>query len=216
MVNRGARALVLVSRRQPSTDAVETIESLQRSGASVHVKHVDVSKRDEVEALFEEIDRTLPPLRGIVHAAGVNDDGVLADQTWERFAGVLAPKIAGAVNLDQQSRSRDLDFFVMFSSVTSVIPAAGQGSYAAANAASRRARSRAQGLGSSWLSVNWGQWSAGMAEAVDDRTRRRWIELGMRPLRRQAWNRPLRAPAPGQHPAGPWRFRLTGRSSWAA
>ena len=182
MVNRGARSLVLVSRRPPSTDAAETIESLQRSGASVHVKHVDVSKRDEVEALFEEIDRTLPPLKGIVHAAGVADDGVLADQTWERFAGVLAPKIAGAVNLDQQSRSRDLDFFVMFSSVTSVIPAAGQGSYAAANAFLDALAHERRALGLPGLSVNWGQWSAGMAEAVDDRTRRRWIELGMRPL----------------------------------
>ena len=101
----------------------------------------------------------MPPLKGIVHAAGVLDDGILTQQTAERFESVMAPKAAGAWNLHQLTEQISLDFFVMFSSVTAPFGSPGQGNYAAANAfldglAHYRA---AQGLPA--LSINWGPWS---------------------------------------------------------
>ena len=75
-----------------------------------------------------------PPLAGIIHAAGVLDDGILRDQRWERFAPVLAPKVAGAWNLHLATRHVPLDFFVLFSSTAAVLGHAGQANHAAANA----------------------------------------------------------------------------------
>ena len=62
----------------------------------------------------------LPPLKGVIHAAGVLDDGLLADQSWERFDTVLAPKVRGAWELHQATRNIELDFFVLYSSAASV------------------------------------------------------------------------------------------------
>jgi acyl carrier protein len=104
------------------------------------------------------------PLRGVVHAAGVLDDGVLLQQSWEHFARVLAPKISGGWNLHQLTRELPLDFFVLFSSAASLLGSAGQANYAAANAfldglAQYR---RSQNLPAT--SINWGPWTeAGMA-----------------------------------------------------
>src|SRR5439155_24505930 len=94
----------------------------------------DVAEAEEVARLLRQIATTLPPLRGIVHAAGVLDDGVLVNQTWERFAEVLAPKARGAWNLHLQTRDLPLEFFVLFSSSAALLGSPGQGNYAAANA----------------------------------------------------------------------------------
>jgi len=121
----------------------------------------------------------MPPVRGIVHAAGIVDDGLLAQQSWPRFEKVLAPKLRGAWNLHTQTRDLDLDFFVLFSSMVSLFGAPGQGNYAAANAfldglAHHR---RSQGLPA--LSLNWGPWAgAGMAGRVSERDRQRWKAEG--------------------------------------
>jgi myxalamid-type polyketide synthase MxaE and MxaD len=117
-------------------------------------------------SVLAEMDRDLPPLRGIIHAAGVIDDGLLLQQDWERFTSVMAPKVAGAWNLHTLTLRRPLDFFVMFSSMAAVVGSLGQGSYAAANAFmdGLAAYRRAQGL--SGLSINWGPWAdVGMAAA---------------------------------------------------
>ena len=139
----------------------------------------DVSRSDEVGKLFEHIDRELPPLAGIVHAAAVVDDGMLVQQTWDRFAPVLAPKAIGAWHLHNQTIHRRLDFFVMFSSTVAFNASPGQGNYAAANAfldglAQARRRS-----GLPALTVNWGPWATGLAAAVEVRDRRRWAEVGI-------------------------------------
>ncbi len=101
---RGARNLVLMGRREPSLKSVDRLESIRRSGVRVEVRSVDVSRRAEVAALFTEMRRDLPPLAGIIHAAGVLDDGALIQQTWERVERVMAPKATGAWNLHEFSR----------------------------------------------------------------------------------------------------------------
>ncbi len=95
MVERKAKHLVLVGRSEVNAAARSQIKKLEQAGAQVVVIRADVSVEGEVAQLFKDIERSLPPLRGIIHSAGTLDDGVLVQQTWERFARVLA------INLDR-------------------------------------------------------------------------------------------------------------------
>ncbi len=171
LAQAGARQLVLTGRRDRSAlspQTIEAISALEGSGVQVLIAQADVAREDQMQAVLDRIDRTWPPLRGIVHAAGVLDDGVLLQQTAARFQAVMSPKIDGAWNLHQLTQNRSLDFFVLFSSVASVLGTAGQGNYAAANAFldSLAHFRRVQGL--SAVSINWGPWSeVGLAAQRD-------------------------------------------------
>jgi hypothetical protein len=119
----------------------------------------DVSDRERVAQLFANFGHSQPPLRGIIHAAGTLDDGVLNQQSWERFERVMAPKVDGAWYLHTLSQDQPLDFFVLFSSAVSMLGSAGQANHVAACAfedALAHYR-RAQGLPA--LSINWGPWA---------------------------------------------------------
>ncbi|MDZ7269345.1 MAG: type I polyketide synthase [candidate division KSB1 bacterium] len=158
MVEQGARHVVLVGRSAPSPEAARVIAEMEQTGAQITIARGDISREDEVWRIVADIT---PPLRGIVHAAGVLADGVLLQQEWSRFARVLAPKMNGAWHLHRATRHLPLDFFVMFSSIAALFGATGQGNYAAANAfldglAHYRRR---QGLPA--LSINWGAWAEG-------------------------------------------------------
>ena len=104
LVERGARHLILVGRRAPWPAALAAIAELGAAGSQVMVEPGDVACRDDVARVLERVAGELPPLRGVVHAAGVLDDGVLSHQRWERFAAVLGPKVLGAANLDASRR----------------------------------------------------------------------------------------------------------------
>ena len=119
----------------------------------------------------------MPPLHGILHAAGVIDDGVLQDLNWPRFERVMAPKVAGAWLLAELTEAMPVDFFVLFSSAASVLGAPGQANYAAANAFQDGLAHELRRRGLAAVSINWGAWSQGMA-AKDDLARRQQ-ELGM-------------------------------------
>ena len=109
------------------------VEELRGLGADVEVVRCDVGRRDELRAVLEGLGAERP-LRGVIHSAMVLDDGVLSQQSAERFSRVMAPKIAGAWNLHQLTRDLDLDLFVMYSSSASLLGSAGQSNYACANA----------------------------------------------------------------------------------
>jgi len=173
LADRGARHLVLVSRRPPSETAGRAIEQLRQRGATVHARSLDVSRREEVLALFNEIDSTLPPVRGVIHAAGILDDATVLQCDWRQFHAVLEPKVAGAWNLHEVTRSRTLDFFVLFSGAAGMLHLTGQSNYAAANAFLDALASYRRGLELPGLSVAWGPWSSiGLAAARDDRGNR--------------------------------------------
>ncbi|WP_329101434.1 type I polyketide synthase [Micromonospora sp. NBC_01699] len=178
LVARGAGHLILVGRREP-TGATETVlDDLRRAGAAVTVAQADVTRADDVTRLLTAIpaDR---PLRGVVHAAGVLDDGVLLQQPWENFVRVLAPKVAGGWNLHRATRDLPLDFFVLFSSAASLLGSTGQANYAAANAFLDGLAHHRRSLGLPAVSVNWGPWTeAGMA-ARAGQTEGRWAALGI-------------------------------------
>jgi acyl transferase domain-containing protein/acyl carrier protein len=162
-VERGARNLVLSGRRGAVGDAMQAVADLRETGAEVLVVEADVARSEDVARVLQAVREKLPPLRGVVHAAGVLDDGVLLQQSWPRFETVMAPKVDGAWKLHELMQE-SLDFFVMFSSVASLAGNPGQGNYAAANAFLDALAHHRRALGKAALSINWGPWAeSGMA-----------------------------------------------------
>ncbi|PSR19688.1 beta-ketoacyl synthase [filamentous cyanobacterium CCP3] len=180
LVQQGARQLVLTGRRSPTPEALAILENLDQQGATVEVQATDISQPAAVAALMQHIDTTLPPLKGIFHAAGVLDDGLVVGQTWERFERVMAAKVTGTWLLHESTLALPLDYFVCFSSVAALMGSPGQANYAAANAFMDALAAYRQGLGLSGLSVNWGPWSqSGMAAALQSRDQVRWSTQGV-------------------------------------
>ena len=159
MSERGARHLVLTGRSAASESAAAAIREMEAKGTRVVVARGDVSDRVHLAALFSQFGHSLPPLRGIVHSAGTLDDGVLAQQTWERFEKVMAPKVDGAWHLHTLSQDQPLDFFVLFSSAVSMLGSAGQANHVAACAFEDALAHYRHDLGLPALSINWGPWS---------------------------------------------------------
>jgi acyl transferase domain-containing protein len=181
-VERGGQHVVLVGRRPPSALARQALRELEQTGARLYVVPADVSQATDMERVVALL-QSLPPLRGVVHAAGLLADGVLLQQDWSRFSDVFAAKVIGAWLLHQYTQAWPLDFFVLFSSVAAFAGATGQGNYAAGNAfLDALARYRhTQGLPA--LSINWGRWAeVGMASALDAANQQRLDALGLEPM----------------------------------
>jgi epothilone polyketide synthase D len=119
----------------------------------------------------------------VVHAAGVLDDGILSEQTPERFARVIVPKVAGACHLDALTRGADLDFFLLFSSLSATLGSPGQAPYTAANAALDALAAQRHSEGLPAQSLAWGPWAeGGMAASLDAAMRARMARHGVKPL----------------------------------
>ncbi|MHC0067445.1 type I polyketide synthase [Nostoc sp. UIC 10890] len=180
MVQQGVKYLVLTGRRQPSAKAQQTIEQLQKAGAQVLVLCGDISQQENVARIIESIKVSLPALRGIIHAAGILDDGLLLNMNWEKFTRVMAPKVQGAWHLHNLTQNLPLDFFVCFSSMASILGSPGQGNYAAANAFMDGLAHHRRGMGLPGLSINWGPWAQeGMAANLDSPHQGRMVSKGM-------------------------------------
>ncbi|MET0650562.1 MAG: type I polyketide synthase [Pyrinomonadaceae bacterium] len=176
MVGRGARHLMLVGRGGATPEAREAVAEMERSGAHVSVAVCDVSDRGALARLLEDLKATLPPLKGVVHAAGVVDDALVGSLDWPRFARTLAPKAQGAWNLHGLTLDAALDFFVLFSSVSSLLGNQGQAAYAAGNAFLDALAHERRALGLPAVSINWGPWAEfGMAAALRDDFARRGV-----------------------------------------
>jgi amino acid adenylation domain-containing protein len=194
LVDRGARRLVLLGRRglpvrgiwsrlapdEPARAAVEAIAEMERLGATVVVASADVGDADRMADLFEHWSETLPPLRGVIHAAGVADPRPARELTGEALRATLRPKVAGTLVLDRLTRVLDLDFFALFSSVSSVWGSQRLSDYAAGNQFLDAVAHDRRALGLPATSVNWGPWAgSGMAAAGWGRA----LELmGLRPI----------------------------------
>jgi acyl transferase domain-containing protein/NADPH:quinone reductase-like Zn-dependent oxidoreductase/acyl carrier protein len=176
--HHGVRHLLLVSRSGPAAAGVgELVAELEGLGARASVAACDVSDRDQLAALIGGLDR---PLTGVVHAAGVLDDGVLATLTPRQFERVMRPKLDAAVHLHELTRDMELSAFILFSSVAALIGSPGQGNYAAANAFldALAATRRAEGLPAT--SLAWGLWAdaGGMAGTLDEAELARLARMG--------------------------------------
>ncbi|MFW6168861.1 MAG: type I polyketide synthase [Planctomycetota bacterium] len=157
MVERGARHLALAGRRGAETPAAQqAIRKLQAMGANPRVLKKDVANPTDVRGMLNTIQRSMPPLRGVFHAAMVLEDGLLLNLDRDWMYRVMAPKVSGAWNLHTLTQGYALDYFVLFSSLSSVFGHAGQGNYAAANAFLDALTHHRRAQGSPCLTVNWG------------------------------------------------------------
>ena len=168
VARHGVRSVLLVSRRgREAEGALELEAELTAMGAEVGLESCDVSDRAQLEALLAAVAPERP-LRAVVHAAGVLDDGVIGSLTPERIGGVLACKVDAAWHLHELTEHMDLSAFVLFSSAVGTFGNAGQGNYAAANAFldALAAYRRARGL--RCASQAWGLWEQLVGVAVEE------------------------------------------------
>ncbi|WP_461156474.1 type I polyketide synthase [Saccharopolyspora tripterygii] len=172
LAGRGVDELVLVSRRGPRAPGADALhEELTGLGVRVRIESCDVADRDDLTALLAGVER----LSGVVHTAGVVDDGVLEQLTPERFAGVLRSKVDSALLLHELTG--DLDFFVLFSSVAGAVGNPGQANYAAANAVLDALAQWRRSAGKPATSLAWGAW-AGSGMAADGEVAERLQRAG--------------------------------------
>ncbi len=165
LAGHGARNLVLTSRRAPSAAAQERIDALTaQHGCAVRVITADVANPHDVAHLIDTISAELPPLAGIVHAAGENSTTVLSDLDAAELDRVFSGKVWGAWYLSEVVADLKLDFFVSTSSISAVWGSYGQSAYSAANAFLDGLTWRLREQGVPGISVNFGPWAAGMAD----------------------------------------------------
>jgi len=168
----GVRHIVLVSRRgSRSKSTAELTLDLARAGAQVQVLACDVADRRSVVEMLAQLQRRCPPLRGVIHAAGVLDDAVITSLTPDRVDAVLRAKVDAAWNLHELTRDLGLSMFVLCSSIAGTVGAAGQGNYAAANAFLDGLATHRQAAGLPGVSLAWGMWarSSGMTAHLSGR-----------------------------------------------
>ncbi|WP_446592265.1 type I polyketide synthase [Streptomyces sp. LARHCF249] len=177
----GVRHLLLTSRRGPDAPgAHELVAELAASGAEATVTATDAADRDALAALLAAIPAA-HPLRAVVHAAGVIDDGLTGDLTPQRLDTVMRPKVDAAWNLHELTAGLDLTAFVLFSSASTVLDGAGQGNYAAANLFLDALAARRAAAGQVVTSLAWGLWAGGggMGATLDAAALTRIERLGL-------------------------------------
>jgi acyl transferase domain-containing protein/NAD(P)-dependent dehydrogenase (short-subunit alcohol dehydrogenase family) len=184
MAQEGAGTLLLMSRREVSEEASQTIREIESMGCRVCVVRGDVTRMADVEGALQALRSEGIPLRGVLHAAAVVDDVLIRDVTPDRFERVMAPKVEGTWNLHASTLGEQLDFFVLFSSIASIHPQPGMGIYAAANAFLDGFAHYRHSQGMPATAVNWGGWDQiGLARvAGTERSLEGYREQGIRNL----------------------------------
>ena len=183
LVAQGARRIVLLGRSIP-VEAQPAIAAMEAAGARIVVVQADVADAASLHAGLSRSLATLPPLRGVLHCAGLTEDRLFADLDWPAFERVLAPKIQGAWNLHRLTRDVPLDFFVLYSSVTALGGNAGQANYIAGCAFLDSLATYRRHRGMPAISVQWGYWSdTGMATVAAVSTK--VVHMGLRGINTQ-------------------------------
>ncbi len=185
----GAENLVLAGRSGAVSDeARAALAELRSQGIRVTAEGVDVSDAEQVAGLMKKFGHSLPPLKGIVHAAMVLDDATLINMDAQRLKKVCDPKISGAWNLHTHSLGMDLDFFICYSSISAAIGNAGQGNYAAANFFLESLAGYRQQQGLPALTVSWGPMGEAGYVARNSEVRNHLLRLGMNEINLEsAW-----------------------------
>jgi len=157
MLTKGAKHIILAGRRPPLPRVQKLIADWNAAGGNVLVKQTDIGVYANCVGLLEEIEvMGLPPLRGIMHAAGIISDNFVPNQTWDSIETVFAPKVYGAWYLHQLTLNLPLEFFVFFSSMTSLFGMMGQCNHVAANRFLDSLANSRESMGLPSLSINWG------------------------------------------------------------
>ncbi|ERF77015.1 6-methylsalicylic acid synthase [Endocarpon pusillum Z07020] len=181
LVERGARRIVLLSRRAlppriewasqtgELLESVQKIQLLEQAGATVFSVAIDLGAPDAAASLLAKLDMlSLPPVLGVVHAAGVLEDQLVLSATEDSFNRVLAPKVTGALALHKAFPPTTVDFFMLFSSCGQLFGFPGQASYASGNAFLDSLADHRRGLGDNAVALQWTSWRGmGMASSTD-------------------------------------------------
>ncbi|MGO9200711.1 MAG: SDR family NAD(P)-dependent oxidoreductase, partial [Limisphaerales bacterium] len=192
LVRGGARHLVLIGRsglpeRSDGQNAPRdhdlagkraAIQALERAGATVRVVRADVADHAQMRAVFEQIRNEAPPLRGIIHAAAEITIRTLQEMDLEVLLAALRAKVSGTWVLHQLTQAMDLDFFVLFSSTTSLLGSRYLAHYAAANQFLDAFAHYRKALGKPALTINWGMWEQISADAAAGQSS--WEQFGLR------------------------------------
>ena len=181
LVAQGAKHLLLSGRTNPSAAAQLVLDELVQQGVSWQHVRADVADQSAFATALKDASRSMPPVRGVIHAAGLLDDGVVMQLDSSRLRKVLAPKVRGAWNLHQLTHDAPLDFFVLFSSVACLFGSPGQANYAAGNAFLDALAHERRRQGLTALSINWGPW-AEIGMAVRSADAKKMAEQGLAPL----------------------------------
>jgi acyl transferase domain-containing protein/acyl carrier protein len=181
---------ILTGRSQSSSLIEQELAGLRKLGIDAAYLPADLSRRVEAVRLVERIRSEHGNLNGIIHLAGTMRDEFLLRKTAAEFEEVLAPKVAGTLELDSATADQPLDFFILFSSVSGAAGSPGQGDYAYANsfldsfAAWREEQRRAGKRSGKTLSILWPMWAEG-GMRVDEAMQEQLVALsGLRPLER--------------------------------
>jgi NAD(P)-dependent dehydrogenase (short-subunit alcohol dehydrogenase family)/acyl carrier protein len=188
LAEMGARSLVLASRHAKDDDPL--VLDLRKKGVDVAVERVDVASVEQLGELLKRIRSERAPLTAVFHAAGIVQDALLGREEWSSYTGATETKLEGAWNLHRLTTCDPVKLMVLFSSASSILGSAGQGSYSSANAFLDSLAHFRTSRGMETLSVNWGAWgSAGMAARLAPEHFARWERQGVSPLDASAaWN----------------------------
>lgn len=183
LAERGLAHLLLIGRHGLSSPgALEALAALESLGTRITVVAVDVADHQALAGVIATVPPAFP-LRGVVHAAGVLDDGVLLEQTPVRLASVMGPKVRGAWNLHLLTQQLELDWFVLFSSMAGLVGSAGQSGYAAANAFLDGLALHRSARGLAGQSIAWGPWGGkGLVSSGASDLTQRLARRGLRAL----------------------------------
>lgn len=182
LIMQGAKYLILICRKNPSKEVQRKIDQWKENGINIQLVMADICHSEELNREIDNVLKQMPDVRGVVHAAGVLKDGLIMDQEWDDFSSVLNPKIVGTINIYQILEKQPLEFFIMLSSMTSVVGNMGQGNYASANYFLNIFANYLQAKGISSYAMCWGPWqSSGMAisnASID----KNLSNMGIRPI----------------------------------
>ncbi|MFD6157254.1 type I polyketide synthase [Nocardia sp. NPDC060256] len=178
------RQFILLGRTAPSAEAVRDLDDLREQGVDIRVVQCDAADRDALAGLLEGLSAEGVSIGGVVHSAGIVDDGLLPTVTTEQLDRVLRPKVDAALNLHELTESLDLSTFVVFSSLAGTLGAPGQSAYGAANAVLDGLIEFRRSVGLPGVSIVWGLWdsSGGMGARLTETDLARMARAGLLPL----------------------------------
>ncbi|MGQ4677947.1 SDR family NAD(P)-dependent oxidoreductase [Paenibacillus polymyxa] len=193
LVRRTQAATLILTGRSPLDGNRQTrLKELESLGARVVYKQGDITDRNTVTSLLESIQKEFGRVHGIIHCAGIIHDNFILKKSREEFIEVLGPKVQGLVHLDEASSGQDLDFFVLFSSISGSMGNPGQADYATANAfmdayaAYRNTLVEAQQRRGRTLSIRWPLWKEGGMRIDADTEKLMRQNMGITPLQTES------------------------------
>ncbi|WP_066022305.1 MULTISPECIES: type I polyketide synthase [Clostridium] len=169
LIEKGAKNIILLCRSEAKDKVLKNINLWKEKGINVIVERADVSNKDDVIEVVGKLKEKGMKIKGVVHTAGTIEDMMIKDQTWDSFKKLFKTKVWGTYNLHDALKNEKLDFFIMMSSITSIVGNIGQANYAAANYFMNVFAEYRRSLGMPAMSICWGPWSgSGMATRSND------------------------------------------------